>query len=512
MARAKNPFLKKANQQEDFTGEQILELKKCMEDPIYFIMTYCMIQHTAHGAIPFALYGYQQKMIQTFNSSRLTIVLSARQSGKSWCSAAFLLWWAMFKFEQTVVVLSNKDKNAMEMIHRIRFIYERLPLWLKPGLLDDGWNKHEVGFDNGSRIISSPTSEDSARGFSASLLFLDEFAFVRDAVQEQFWGAVSPTFSTGGNCIICSTPNGDVNQYAQLWRGAQVDSNGFAPVEIKWDEPPGRDETFKEQEIARIGETRWKQEYECQFLSSDPLLIDTVALANLTNITKQFKPVAVLGDVMFWKLPQANTTYLIGIDPATGTGRDFTAFTIFEFPSMEQVGQWRSNTMSSVSAYQHLKRVLRIFEKVEATVYFSIENNGVGEGIIALYEADELPPETAEFISETGQKRKGMVVSGKSKMRACLAMKEMVERSTLQVKSPLLVQEMKQFVRQQGTYGAKRGATDDLVTSVLIVIRLLEEISHFEQDAYDKLYSQAYYKEIPEETFNEDETPDPIVF
>lgn len=235
--------------------------------------------------------------------------------------------------------------------------------------------------------------------------------------------------------------------------------------------------------------------HNCEFISNDPLLIDTICLANLTNVVKDINPVGVSGELVFYKQPQANMVYLVGMDPATGSMSDFTAIVAYEFPSLEQVAEFRSNTSSSVAAYHMLKKLLRIFEKAEATVYYSVEVNGVGESIISLMEADETPPETAEFISETGQKRRGMTTTGKSKIKACLTFKEMVERSTMQIKSKALVAEMKQFVRKAGSYAAKPGGTDDLVMASLIAIRLLEEISTFDQDAYDKLYSHAFFEE-----------------
>lgn len=413
----------------------------------------------------------------------------------SWTSSAYLLWFATFHFEKTVLIASNKNDNAMEMIYRIRFMYERLPHWLKPGLEADGWNKHSVGFDNGSRINSTATSENSGRGLSISLLFLDEFAFVRDSVQQEFWTSMAPTLATGGSCIICSTPNGDSNIFAQLWRGARlkIDNNGFIDVEVRWDQPPGRDGAFKQRETANIGETRWLQEYECRFLSSDPLLIDTLALENLTNQVRNIKPVATVGEILFFKEPVRGGVYLVGVDPATGSGSDFTTIEVFEFPSLEQVAEFRSNTTSSATAYHILKKLLKVFEKINATVYFSIENNGVGEAMIALYEADETPPSTAEFVSETGQARRGMTTTGKSKMKSCLALKEMIERGTVKLKSPLLVEELKHFVRVAGSYKAKRMATDDLIMGMLISIRLLEELATFDQEAYDKLYTTSYF-------------------
>jgi hypothetical protein len=503
MAKNSNPFLKKANEQHEYTAEQVMELDKCSRDPEYFIDTYCQIQHAVQGSIRFALRPYQHKIIKTFANNRLSITLAPRQIGKSWIAGAFLLWFATFHSEKTVVIASNKNDNAMEMIHRVRFIYERLPHWIKPGLTADGWNKHAVAFDNHSRIISQATSENTGRGLSISLLFLDEFAFVRDGIAEEFWTSISPTLATGGNCIICSTPNGDMNRFAQLWRGANIPHptmegvgiNGFAPIEVMWDEPPGRDAKFKEAEIAKIGDIRWMQEYECQFLSNDPLLIDTVVLANLTKLIERVRPAGKSGEIVFYKEPAPNTTYLVGMDAATGSGNDYTAIVVYDFPGLEQVAEFRSNTMSSVTAYHMLKKILKIYERAKGNVYFSVENNGVGEAVMALFEADENPPETAEFVSETGQKRKGMTTSGKSKIKACLTFKEMIERNGIHIKSKAMLAELKNFVRSKGSYAAKTSSTDDLIMATLIAVRLLEEIASYDQDAYDKMYAHAFISE-----------------
>lgn len=429
----------------------------------------------------------------------------------SWISGAYLLWYTIFNDDKLALIASNKNKNAMEMIHRVRYIYERLPHWIKPGLTADGWNKHEVGFDNGSRIISQATTEDTGRGLSVSLLFLDEFAFVRDSIQEEFWTSISPTLATGGKCIICSTPNGDTNRYAQLWRGATLAINGFGYVEVAWNEPPDRDEAFKQSEIAKIGLTRWLQEYECRFISSDPLLIDTVVLANLTALTKDIAPAGSLGDIIFFKHPRPGVTYLVGVDPATGTGSDFSVFEVIEFPSMEQIAEWRSNTSSSVQAYHQLKKLLRTLEKTQSTVYFTVENNGVGEGILALYEADEHPPEYAEFISESGQRRNGMATTGKSKIKACLGLKEMVERNTIQIKSSKLVEELKYFVRHAGSYAAKTGATDDMVSGVMLCLRILDEISMYDQVAHDVLYARTIGGDSGEGYVSSEDDPLPFL-
>lgn len=488
MAR-KNPNIKRANAEVEFTPDQIMELKKCAQDPVYFICNYVKTQHPTKGIVPFKLRDYQVNMIRAYQQNRFSVVLSARQTGKSVTAGAFLLWHAIFHFDQTILIASNKNSNAMEMIHRIRIAYENLPMWLKPGVMDDGWNKHSVGFDNGTRIISEATSENSGRGYAISLLYLDEFAFVAPSIQDEFWTSISPTLSTGGSCIMTSTPNGDMDIFAQIWRGAQVKSNGFFHVRVFWDEPPGRDDKFKEDEIGRIGERKWMQEYECQFLSSEALLINSLVLANMTPRIEAMKPANVIKDVVFWYDIVEGGTYLIGVDPATGSGEDYSVITVYEFPTLKQVAEYRSNTMSTNDMYGVLKNILAYLEKKRTTVYFSIENNGVGEGIISLYEADESPPENAEFVSEEGKNRRGMTTTSRTKMKACVNLKEMLEKDNLEISSPILLAELKAYVRTRGAYAAQAGSTDDCVSATLIIVRLIEEIATYDQSAFDKLYS-----------------------
>ncbi|KKM68311.1 hypothetical protein LCGC14_1462100, partial [marine sediment metagenome] len=288
--------------------------------------------------------------------------------------------------------------------------------------------------------------------------------------------------------------------------------NGFFPIEVKWDQPPGRGELFKEDQISKIGDRKWRQEYECEFLSTEALLIDSLVLLNLTKIVADIKPEFKMREVVFWRKPQRDKTYLVGMDPATGSGTDFTVIEVFEFPSMEQVAEFRSNTMSSPEAYVILKNILRYLESTGSSVYFSVENNGVGEGVIALYQADERPPVYAEFVSEEGKKRIGMTTTKKSKMRACMNLKEMIEKNTMKIVSHLFVQELKEYTRKAGSYCARTGSTDDCISAGLIIMRLLYEIGSFEQAAFDKLHFFEDDSWSDEDYVESDDAPTPMSF
>lgn len=448
-------------------------------------------------------------------------------SHNSATSAAYLFWLACFHDDKTILIASNKNSNAMEMIHRIRFMYERLPMWLKPGLTEDGWNRHQLSFDNGSRILSQATTPDTGRGLALSLIFLDELAFVPPRIQEDIWKSISPTFATGGSCIITSTPNGDKDLFASIWRGANKRDgyndggekqtrpgvNGFFPVHADWTATPGRDNEFKKREIAKTSELTFAQEYECQFLSSDPLLIDSFVLKRLTEDLTNIKPINVTDEnvAIFTKVVEGST-YLIGVDPATGTGSDFTTIQVFEFPSMIQSMEFRSNTQSSSVVYRLLKKIIYALQDKGCTVYFSVENNGVGEGILALYEADERQPSEAIFVTEDGSKRLGFNTNGRSKLKACVALKEMIENNSLRINSNLLLDELKDYIRTGGSYAAKTGSTDDLISATLIVIRILSEIATYEQAAYDKLFAGLYYGEDEVEDGDDSSEPMLILF
>ncbi|MEM5877531.1 MAG: hypothetical protein QXF12_01500 [Candidatus Aenigmatarchaeota archaeon] len=85
------------------------------------------------------------------------------------CASAFILWKAIFNEDQTILIAANKLSSALEIMSRIRFMYEELPDFLKPGVTV--YNKSSVQFDNRSRIISRPTTPDAGRGLSVSLLY-----------------------------------------------------------------------------------------------------------------------------------------------------------------------------------------------------------------------------------------------------------------------------------------------------------------------------------------------------
>jgi len=187
-------------------------------------------------------------------------------------AAGYLLWYAMFVPDSTILVAAHKYTGSQEIMQRIRYAYESVPDHIRAGATN--YNKGSIEFDNGSRIVSATTTENTGRGMSISLLYADEFAFVRPTIATEFWTSISPTLATGGKAIITSTPNSDEDQFALLWKGAnkcedeygnptEVGQNGFKAYRAFWHEHPDRDETWAQQQRAALGVDRFRREMDC---------------------------------------------------------------------------------------------------------------------------------------------------------------------------------------------------------------------------------------------------------
>jgi hypothetical protein len=501
-------LIKRANESIDYAPEQILELKRCAEDPVYFIERYVKVQHPKMGAIPLKLYDYQKRCIKAFQENRWNILLASRQTGKTTIIAMFLLWFASFQFDKQVLVASNKNGNAMEVMARIKFAYEEMPNWLKPGV--NYYTKHSMEFDNGSKIWSEATTENTGRGKSLSLILIDELAYVPARMQEAMWMSLAPTLSTGGACIVSSTPNGDQELFAQLWREAKLDVNGFYATEVQWYEHPDRDDAFKEMMIKKIGQTLWEQEYENAFLSSDALLINTRILQFLKHNIPKYEDKGI----KVWKEPEAQKTYVIGMDISEGLGKDFSTIQVIELEGLEQIMEFRSNKINETQLYNCLKYIIeRIYASEDKngfkpTIYWSFENNAIGAAISTLYYNDEKFPKAAELISP--DVKLGMNTSAKTKAIACKVLKKLVEKKTnnLLLNSEQTIMELKNFVQHGAAYAAKKGSTDDLISSLLIVVRIIDFLSNHEPEIFEKLY------ETDQEFFNENDNDfdEPVPF
>ena len=504
MSGIENNLIKRAYQKQTFTDQQIAEFAACLDPdtgPEYFMRNFFYIQHPVRGKIQYVPYHYQEELIDTYHHNRFSVNMLGRQMGKTTTAAGYLLWYAMFIPDSTILIAAHKYTGAQEIMQRIRYAYETTPNHIRCGVVS--YNKGSIDFDNGSRIVSATTTETTGRGMSISLLYCDEFAFVRPTIAREFWASISPTLATGGKAIITSTPNSDDDQFALIWREANrkideygneraVGRNGFKEFMARWDKHPDRDDAWASQERSALGEERFRREHNCEFIIYDETLISPILLSEMEGADTIMKQ----GQVRWYDKPRAGNTYLVSLDPSLGTGGDDAAIQVFQLQGMKQIAEWMHNRTPIIQQVAILREITKyIADEVgdANSIYYTVENNTLGEA--ALQEIAGIGEENIAglFLSEpakAGQARryrKGFNTTNPKKLAACAKLKHWLETRKMTIYSRPLISELKTFVSMGAGYSAKLGEKDDLVTAALLIVRMAMLLRQYDGDAHAEL-------------------------
>jgi hypothetical protein len=495
-------LIKKANRKETYTEEQVADLLACMDPDtgyLYFARKFAFIQHPTKGKLLFDPYEYQLRLMHSYHSYRFNINMMPRQTGKTTCAAIYLAWYAMFTPDQTCLIAAHKYTGAQEIMSRIRYVYETCPDHIRAGVTS--YNKGSIEFENGSRIVSQTTTGNTGRGMSISLLYCDEFAFVQPNIAEEFWTSISPTLATGGRAIITSTPNSDEDTFATIWKQAEnkfdehgneqeLGTNGFHSFIAHWNEHPDRDEKWKQDEIGRIGEEKFRREYGCEFLVFDETLINSLTLAGLEGAA----PVLNMGQTRWYKKPTSQYTYAVALDPSMGTGGDNAAIQVFELPTYIQVAEWQHNQTAIPGQIRVLADICKYIAQETGNannIYWSVENNGIGEACLIVindFGEENIP---GLFVSEPMRKghvrkfRKGFNTTHGTKITACSRLKTMVEGGKMTIKSKPLLSELKGYIATGSSFQAKSGMTDDLISATLLALRMMAVLKDWDPRIYN---------------------------
>jgi len=165
-------LIKPAHQKMLYTDQQMEEFARCADPengPQYFMDNFFYIQHPTKGRMLYHPFDYQKRLIDVYHKYRYSISMMPRQTGKSTSAAGYLLWYAMFVPDSTILVAAHKYTGSQEIMQRIRYAYESVPDHIRAGATN--YNKGSIEFDNGSRIVSATTTENTGRGMSISLLY-----------------------------------------------------------------------------------------------------------------------------------------------------------------------------------------------------------------------------------------------------------------------------------------------------------------------------------------------------
>ena len=468
-----NPNLKKANTALDFTPEEVQEVIKCSEDPVYFIKKYIKIVSLDKGLIPFDMYHFQEEMVQKFHDNRFNIAKLPRQSGKSTIVTSYLLWYVLFNDNVNVAILANKAATAREMLQRLQLSYENLPKWLQQGILQ--WNRGSLELENGSKIMAASTSASAVRGMSFNVIFLDEFAFIPNHIADQFFSSVYPTISSGKSTkvIIISTPHG-MNMFYKLWHDAERGTNEYIPTEVHWSEVPGRDDVWKEQTIKNTSEQQFRVEFECEFLGS----VDTLISPSKLRIMPYHDPMKENRGLAVFEQAVPEHNYVITVDVSRGVGNDYSAFTVVDTTTIpyKMVARYKNNEIKPII----LPNVVVDVAKNYNNAYILCEVNDIGGQVadIIQFDLEYVNLLMAAMRGRAGQQlgqgfsgkktQLGIKMSTAVKQVGCSNLKALIEDDKLLINDYDTIAELTTFIAKGQTFQAEEGCNDDLAMCLVI--------------------------------------------
>ena len=480
-----NPNLKKAHTSSRFTKKQIKEVMSCLESPKYFIENYLKIVTIDKGLVPFEMYDFQRKMVDTFHDNRFTICKLPRQSGKSTIIVSYLLHYVLFNDNVNVAILANKSSTARDLLGRLQLAYEHLPKWMQQGVLN--WNKGSLELENGSRIVAASTSSSAVRGSTFNIIFLDEFAYVPNNIAEEFFSSVYPTISSGksSKVMIVSTPHG-MNMFYKMWVDATNKNNNFVPVEVHWSEVPGRDEKWKEETIKNTSEAQFQTEFECEFLGSVDTLINASKIKTMPVVEPKRS-----GGLDVYEMPKKNHIYTITVDVSRGLTNDYSAFCVMDCTSVpyKVVAKYRDNEIKPLVFPSIIEKVAKAYNKA----YILIEINDLGQQVADNLQF-ELEYDNMMMVTQRG--RSGQVLGGGfsgrgnqlglrmtkgTKKIGTSNLKSLIEGDKLLITDFDIIAELSTFISKGKSFEAEQGATDDLVMCLVI---------------FAWLANQRYFKEL----------------
>ena len=497
-----NPNLKKANVQQEFSEEQILEFMKCAGDPVYFANNYMKIVSLDEGLVQFKPYDFQETLIRNFHENRFNICKMPRQTGKSTTSVAYLLHYIVFNDSVNVGILANKAATARDLLGRLQTAYENLPKWMQQGIIS--WNKGSMELENGSKILAASTSASAVRGMSFNILFLDEFAFVPNHIAEAFFSSVYPTITSGKTTkvIMVSTPHG-MNHFYRYWHDAEKGKNDYVPTDVHWSQVPGRDAEWRRQTIANTSEQQFKIEFECEFLGS----VDTLIAPSKLRAFVYEAPIIRKAGYDCYEQPIKGHDYVMTVDVARGVSEDYSAFVVVditEFP-LKVVGKYRNNEIKPMIFPNVIWEVAKNYNDA----FIMCEVNDIGDQVASILNFDleydnllmcSMRGRAGQVVGQgfSGKKTQlGVKMSKTVKKIGSLNLKTLIEADKLIFKDYEIISELTTFIQKSNSFEAEEGCNDDLAMCLVIFAWLVQS------DYFKELTDQDVRKRLYEEQKNQ---------
>lgn len=464
------------------------------------------------GRVPLELFDYQQEALSTFRDNRYVIVLKARQLGLTTIAMGYALWMLLFRPGSNIVLVSKNQTTADKALELLDFMYQFLPESVRargPVPENTAAKHHSYRFPDGmvSQITSYAATKTVAAGQTASLVIWDEAALAE--YQEDVLRTLLPTTDAGGSLIVFSTARGGHNTFARLYRDGARGENEFVPLFYPWNRsrmvseadyeakkrslraepwlfyaeyPSSPDEAFRQS-----GRTRFANIPEEEDCEKYPLRGRLEwSGSDVTFEMDEEGPFRFLAEAVDG--PPRGATAVVTIDPASGTGGDYTAMVggwWTDDGTPLRGAYWHSNLVEPAEAADEAAKLGRFFsDSAGMDALMVVEKQG-GYGDTLIHELREnLYYQNLYRFTYTGHRKYRseqsygfpMTFARRPLVIDALARWVDVNGQVMRGIDPLLRQELSAFViRDDGKMQADAGMYDDMVMATAIWVYVLAE-------------------------------------
>jgi hypothetical protein len=502
----------------------LLEYARCAKDPSYTIESYFeTFDKTQEGFVPFKLFDKQKLLISNYEGNRFNLVLKYRQAGISTVTAAYAAVKTAFAISdnpERVLILANKQETAVEFLNKITGFIKQLPEWANISF-DKSSQKH-VKLSNGSELKAVATSTDALRGYTPTIMILDEAAFIEGG--QSLWSACLAAIGTGGKAFLISTPNGLDEIYYEAYEGAVSATNKFKITHLRWWQDPRfnkdlrliktndminwiqkpvheKDEhiiegvdTLHFDVIMKFIEEGYKphstwyenmcrdmnlnkrminQELECAFIGSGDNVIEGEILRKqeeINVIEPVFKDKEWDSNVWVWKMPQKGHRYILALDVSRGDSEDATGMCIIDYDTFEQVLEYHGKVQPDIAAQlvDHYGRMYNALSTFDITGGMGIAATSRLKDLNypkSLLHYDNLNDDIY-YIPPPDAIPGINFASRNRRSQIIAALEEAISRGDFKIRSERLIAELKKFIYKNGKPDHMKGSHDDLIMAL----------------------------------------------
>ena len=375
--------------------ERIDEYSDIRKNPLKFLK-YVKILDQNLGVIDFVIWPHLEEVMGLFTSEKRLIFLKARRLGFSWLAAAYAVWVIYTRPGARVLLTSQGQDEAKELLEKCIFIYDNLPKRFHifkvfpRGAEAFGLEKTLDGRVHNSRIHALSSTINAGSGYGATLVIADELDKHEFAAQN--FQTIKPTLDGGGQYIgIYTVVKKTPDSFAKnLWRDGNDGKNGFTARFYGWRTRKERDDAWYEREekeymsLPEKGRSAMEAENPDTWQEAlSPMSTTSCFKRDVLDLLwdNRTEPETKQSFIHIFKKWQPGYLYGAGVDVAEGVRLDYSVLTIlgrFGLQS-EVVALIYSNEIPTNLFTYSIEELCKEYKNP----LLFVENNGLGDSVIS---------------------------------------------------------------------------------------------------------------------------------